>query len=903
MKKLFSIVFIFGFFIFNLFPQNNQTVKIGYYEYSKYMEGISEEKNRSGYVYEYLQEIAILNDWNYEYIYGSFPDLCKMLEEGAIDILPCMLNLNPSNHYLISEQSIKEEAYCIIGHNERYVEYNDDFSSYNNKTVGVVKNCLMEKILQKWFDKNHISMRINYYNTFEDNWNAFNNNQIDYIVSTDSFAQIKPCTICLIDNQDVYIGFSNSKENIKKQFDESVQTLEKIKPFKKHHLINKYFSNSLSFYALSEIEKEYVGVHRKIKLGVLNTLPPYSYLDSSNKLHGVIVDFIETILKNLNLTEEIDIEWIMYDKIGDLQNALKNNEVDVIFPEINNHALAEEKNAYISDKIVALDMSILYKGNYFDETIKTIAVNGTNLDLYYCKENYPDSKLILCTDVHDCIKKIKEGKACCAIANLGELRKAAGNLQEPYHIEDLSIPVEICFETKNNNKPLILLLNRGLKTVSTNEMREFKNKNSENYEKEITIFTFLKTNLLFTIVIILVLCSILIILIVQSFYTRKIKLANNAKNNFLFNMSHDIRTPMNAIIGFTHMAVKNLDNKKKVENYLRKVKISSNHLMAILNKILDMSQIEMGTIKLTEDTVDISKCAEYVNPMLEELASTKKINFTFEIRNIKDCFVLLDVVHFNQVLIDLVTNAIQYTEEGGSVIASISQMAEKHGNYAIYKIEVEDNGIGIDNDYLKHIFEDNNMRDSSVIKEYQGNGLGLPLCKKIVSAMGGTIKAVSEKDLGSKFTITLPLKIVENVEPSAIKIPDEIQLHFEARRVLIVDDNEYNREITNDILSDVGLLVDEAIDGNDCLEKLELNGEYYYDFILMDIQMPEMNGYETAKKIRNMFPNHHIPIVALSANAFEDDIRKSIESGMDSHLAKPVNINLLYTTIKKFLDE
>ncbi|MCR4612230.1 MAG: response regulator [Lachnospiraceae bacterium] len=386
---------------------------------------------------------------------------------------------------------------------------------------------------------------------------------------------------------------------------------------------------------------------------------------------------------------------------------------------------------------------------------------------------------------------------------------------------------------------------------------------------------------------------------------------NRAKTMFLFNMSHDIRTPMNAIIGFTNMAMKNIDNKDRALDALGKARDSSDVLLSLINQILDMSRIESGKVELAEDKSDIFSCGRDIRPMLEELASDKNIKFTCNIFNIADRYIYFDKVRIEEIMVNIVGNAIKYTQEGGFVNVDVTQtnddaldissFSNGEDKYGIYEYKISDNGYGMSEEFQKHLFEDFSREETTIKNSIQGTGLGLPLCKRLVDLMHGRIDVVSEQNVGSTFTITLPFRLREpDVTDEEEVVVEDLEEKFVGKRLLLAEDNELNREIAIDILSEDGFIVEEARDGREAVDKIRENGDDYYDFILMDIRMPYMDGYEATKQIRGIC-KRHIPIIALSANAFEEDRAKSIKVGMDDHVAKPIEVDKLKMTLARFL--
>lgn len=387
---------------------------------------------------------------------------------------------------------------------------------------------------------------------------------------------------------------------------------------------------------------------------------------------------------------------------------------------------------------------------------------------------------------------------------------------------------------------------------------------------------------------------------------KKAETASRAKTSFLFNMSHDIRTPMNAIMGFTNIALKNLNNREKLLDCLKKSQTSSEHLLSLINDILDLSRIESGKMDINEVSVNLLQCIQESIPMLNSLAEKKQIQLKVDYEKVIDNFVYMDNLHVMQVVINLVSNAVKYTPSGGEVFMSMVQHPCDREGYALYTITVTDNGIGMSEEFLTHVFDQFAREKSLSDNKQQGTGLGLAITKNLVEMMGGKIEVQSTLGKGSSFTVTLPLRLQEcpeqNEQAHVVSANPE-KYNFKGKRLLVVEDNELNREISEDVLVSAGFSVDLVEDGSVAVHRLLEKGPNYYDCILMDVQMPVMDGYEATRIIRNMYPNKHIPIVALSANAFEEDRKKSLEAGMDDHQSKPIVLSLLLESLNKLFSK
>lgn len=377
-------------------------------------------------------------------------------------------------------------------------------------------------------------------------------------------------------------------------------------------------------------------------------------------------------------------------------------------------------------------------------------------------------------------------------------------------------------------------------------------------------------------------------------------MANQAKNTFLANMSHDVRTPMNAIVGFCALAKKHLNDKEKLTDYLNMITTSSDMLLQLLNNILEITRIESDHMRIDERECSLTETVNHVQLIMQQKAAAKFVCFFSDVSQLKHDCVFCDPLKLTQALMYLADNAIKYTEAGDQVTVSVIE-CELSDERSIFQFAVEDNGVGISEDFISHVFEPFEREKNTTLSGIHGSGLGLTIVKKIVETMGGTIEIASKEGFGSKFTITLNL-LLAGEDPDK---KEEDGYSPEQVKILIVDDNEINLEIGTEILKDAGYLVDSAMDGSIAVERIKNSKPGMYSLILMDLQMPVMNGYDASKAIREIQDEKlaNIPIIALSANAFEEDKEMAFECGMNGHLAKPINTAELYEMIHKTLCE
>ncbi len=384
----------------------------------------------------------------------------------------------------------------------------------------------------------------------------------------------------------------------------------------------------------------------------------------------------------------------------------------------------------------------------------------------------------------------------------------------------------------------------------------------------------------------------------------KAEIASRAKSSFLFNMSHDIRTPMNAITGFTTMAKKHLDDKERIGDYLNKIETAGTQLLALINQVLEMSRIESGKIVLSEQKADVLDRAAIARTIYSEQAAANGIRFTVTAKNIRHSRVITDADRMKQITTNIIGNALKYTPEGGAVDYFIEEKACDRPGYGNYVFTVRDTGIGMSQEFLNHIFDEFSRENSSTVSKIQGTGLGMSIVKQLTDLLGGTIDIRSEKGRGTTITVCVPMKWDTENDAAAERAGAENHVKLDGMKILLVDDNEMNREIAEEILSENGMTVETAEDGDIAVDKVRNAAPGQYDLILMDVQMPRMNGYEATKAIRALEDPEKalIPIIAMTANAFEEDRQNAIAAGMNEHLAKPIDIVKLLNTLSGILN-
>ena len=474
----------------------------------------------------------------------------------------------------------------------------------------------------------------------------------------------------------------------------------------------------------------------------------------------------------------------------------------------------------------------------------------------------------------------------------------------------------MAFAVRKDNVMLYSILGRMTNTLSDADIYSWLGRYSY-VDRKVSLWGYIREHFLLTLSILVAIIAVISIMFIRSVRAREraqilnkelekareaAEAANSAKSSFLFNMSHNVQTPMNAIMGFRDLLEKYQDEPEMRAHYLEQIKDARGGLLSIINNVLEMARIEKGTIVLDEMPLEVEKFANNVFSVFQELMDEKEIKYTMHLNN-KTKYVYCDATKTNAVFINILSNANKYTGVGGSVHFQLDELPSEKEGWTVFRTTISDTGIGMSEDFLPHIFEEFSREQNTTHNKIEGTGLGMPIVKRLVEFMKGTIEVKSKKGVGTTFIVTFPLRIAQNAadhQPGVVEVNPE---QFKGKRILLAEDNEINAEIAKAILGEAGFDIDCAEDGNICVNMLAEAPAHTYDVILMDIQMPNMDGYEAARTIRAMddVEKANIPILAMTANAFEEDKRNAFDAGMNGHIAKPIDVKLLMSELARVL--
>ena len=1027
---------------------------------------VNEKGARKGYGYELLETLSGYTGWQFEYVTCDWSDCFEKLKNGEIDIMGGIsYTEDRTEEMLFSDEPMGEEKYYLYADLSRADISASDFKTLNGKKIGVLMGTEPEVMLTEWEEKygletEHVNISNN-----EDVKQKLANHEIDCFVSLEEsfWAERGISTITRVGESGIYYAINKNRPDIKEELDDAMRALNEAAPFYTADLYKRYFSMDYTPILTGE-EKAWLKEHGAIKMGFLTSDSGVSTYDpATGEFTGVITDYIQFAADCLG-NQELEFQLVGYDSKEAELDALKSGEIDMIFHCDQNPNLAEEYHFACTNTTWTSNlMAVTNKQHFNENNVNRIAVPQNKLSLKkYLAFYYPQWEIVDCDTQEDAARLVKDGQADCFVTGISSENKYSKKYS--FYSVPLVNPVRSCFAVNSGNRSLLSILNKTIKAMPVNMLAGALAMYKSSARK-VTLSDFIKDNffkvmLISSIAVAVVLLTILMLLqkarkaeaaarkaasdtqelnAKLQVAVEKAESANRAKSTFLSNMSHDIRTPMNAIIGFTTLALSNIDDTDRVKDYLGKTLASSNHLLSLINDVLDMSRIESGKIHLEEVEVNLSDVLHDLKTIVSGQIYAKQLELYMDAMDVTDEDVYCDKTRLNQILLNLLSNAIKFTPAGGTVSVRVRQLAGKVHGCGQYEFRIKDNGIGMSQEFAKKIFEPFERERTSTVSRIQGTGLGMAITKNIVDMMGGTIEVQTAQGKGTEFTVCVPMraqteqrlveKITEleglkalvvdddfntcdsvtkmlvkvgmraewtlsgkeavlrarqSIEMSDVyhayiidwRLPDmngievtrqirslhddtpiiiltaydwsdieveakaagvtafcskpmfmsdlretlmsalgqkpadavqrllpEKNADFKGKHILLVEDNELNREIAQEILQEYGFLVDSAENGAVAVEKVSTAAPGSYDLVLMDVQMPIMDGYTATRKIRALDDpaRAKLPILAMTANAFDEDRRNALESGMNGFLSKPIVIGDLVQELHKIL--
>ena len=907
--------------------QQPQTIRIGSFEDT--FNYVDKNGVRRGYGYELMQALAGYTGWKFEYVKCDWSNCFDKLENGEIDIMGDISYTDErAQKMLFPDEPMGEEKYILYADLSDMDIETSDFKSLDGKRVGVLLGTEPEIMLTEWENKNGIHTEHVNVNNNDDVEKKLANHEIDCFVSLEEsiWSEQGISSVTTIGKSGIYFAINKERSDIKTELDWAMRQLEQDSPFFKADLYKKYFTLDYS-QILTGKEKVWVEEHGDIQIGFLNNDPAIFSMDKeTGKLTGMLAEYFSYAKDCLgNQTLEFNIQAC--DNYDEMIQALQNREIDVAFYAGRNPDFAEKNGYALTNTAWTYSlMEVTDEKNFDENKAYTVAVPKYKYALkQHIAFNYPQWKLVDCDSLDDAADMVTQEKADCFL--MGASQALIYDNSQNFKSFPLTNTMEACFAVRGGEGSLLSILNKTLKAMPSDMLTSALAIYDSTPDK-VTFLDFIKGNMLAFIVtagfLSLVIIGIILVLLRKArkaeaaaklaandtqklndkleIALKKAEDASFAKTRFLNNMSHDIRTPMNAILGYAQLMEDEMKGKDLPETseYLKKLQQSGNLLLSIINNVLDMARIESGRMEIDENYGMIEDIWQTLFEIFDDEAKKKNIALHYTI-NVEHEHILTDATKVKEIFVNILSNAMKYTPSGGSVMINVDELPCSEPGYMMVRTRVSDTGIGMSQEYLTNIFEAFTRERNTTKSKIAGTGLGMSIVKKYVELLGGTIDVESELGKGSTFTVTLKHKIADEnyYVKNYAENPETYSEVLKDRKILLAEDNDLNAEIAKEILERAGLKTERVEDGIQCVNKIEKMPAGTYDMILMDIQMPKMNGYKATQAIRRLPDKDKacIPIVAMTANAFEEDKRDAFAAGMNGHIAKPIQVDKLLSTL------
>ena len=715
--------------------------------------------------------------------------------------------------------------------------------------------------------------------------------------------------IANIGASDCYFGVSKSRPDLLKELNSAMEEINNTETDYSSKLYARYEGKAVINYALNKEEKQWLDAHENtIRVGYLKDNLPFC-----GEENGKLTVILGTVLDTVQEKYKITIKAVPCSTGVEMNEALQSGKIDIAGPIIQDFYTQEQFQVVLTDAIFDITPVVINKGKEYSSSLSTVAVTETSLySGLMVSLLFPDAEIKQYDTQEECLEAVANGKVGATVVPSSKINILNESpLTQSLSFAEMAKRQELGMFTTRENRRAATIINKAIEQ-SSNVLNGVVLAQNSVSEKEMTLKDILAEHAGLVIGVSFVIIFVLLLLVYSLSVSRKKQMealkeaqnanaANIAKTTFLNHMSHDLRTPMNAIVGFTDIAMKRKPDKE-VENCLKKIRQSSEYLMTLINDVLDISRIESGKLEYKPVPTDLRDMINTVLSIAKGYMENRDLNLYVSREKLKTPYVMADELRIREVLLNIISNAVKFTKDGGTISFAEEKDAGNDENHIIVRYRISDTGIGMSEEFQTRIFDEFSQENGGARTSYKGAGLGMAIARKLVEKMGGTITFESEKGVGTTFVIRVPFKI----DPDADKREerkDVSEKSIKGLHILLAEDNELNMEIAEFVLQNEGAEVSKAWNGEETVELFRKSESGEFDAILMDIMMPVMNGYEATKMIRSLDREDAkvIPIIAMTANAFTEDRLRAKEAGMNEHIAKPFDVKLLVKIIHKLV--
>lgn len=901
-----------------------KVVRVGWYEGGYNITGPSGE--RSGYGYEFQQTVAGYTGWRYEYVKGNSMELLEKLQRGELDMLNC-ISYTPerAQHVLFSSMPMGREQYYLYADIDKTGISPSNLRSLEGKGVSMMASSMMETAFSNWEKQQGLHTKHVFASSIEERKRLVAQGAAEAVVATEllPMKQEGLSAVTLVGSSDIYFAINKNRPDLKAELDEAMSRIQQDRPFYPEELYKQYMTVA-AVPVLSADEQAWLAQHGTIRIGFVKGERGFFSYEEEGTSTGVIADYIR-YAESCFEKQKLDFSVQGFATQEAMMQALRDGKIDMIFHFYNNPYFAEEHGFMLSNKVMSISMPIITSRKNFNEANANVVAmcRDNNFAKAYISYHYPHWKIKEYATREEVEQAVRKGEADCFFIKYIDLNAFADDKQ--LYALFLAQPGHIAFAVNGGNTTLLSVLNKTLRAIPTARLTSNLSLYGESMSN-ITLKDFFKQNMLTLIAFLVLIIGLMLTLLHKERKAareavaltarlresqeqlkqalQQAESASVAKTNFLSNMSHDIRTPMNALLGYTKMLKPKIKDEELL-GYVDKMEKSGNLLLSIINHVLDMARIESGRMEVNEVYSRVGIDVEELVSVFSVEAKKKNIRLLTSVQ-VEHGHIMADITKIREILSNLISNAIKYTPEGGTIEFNTRELPCSRPGYACIQAEVADNGMGMSKEYLPTLFDAFTRERNTTVGKISGTGLGMAIVKKLVDMQGGTIEVESELGKGSRFIVTFEHPIADEAHYKQQEQKDTSAQGAElikGKRILLAEDNDLNAEIALFILRNMGLEVERVEDGAQCVSMLEQQPAGTYDLIFMDVQMPKMDGYTATQNIRALDDKKKaaIPIVAMTANAFAEDRERALAAGMNGHIAKPIDVKKLERVLLQLL--
>ena len=880
--------------------QQVKTVRVGWLINNEGFQDGTPGERLSGWGYDYLQTLSYYTPgWQYEYVSGTFTELMDMLEAGEIDLMP---NISYSEEraqkLLFSSNPEGAERYYIYAKPDRDDLAKGDPQALQGLTIGCNPGVMQTFVGQQWLANEGITCTYREYDGGSMLFDALANDEVDAVIMNDTISSPDASPMFYVGSSDYYFAVPKSRPDLMDDINAAMTAIARVNPRYIDEVKSNYSAQNSGSSSLNGPERSWLKANdNTITLGYITGKLPYCNEDEDGEMEGSLASLATTLHDKFGIT----VATVAFSNNEQMTKALSTGTIDVALPLFRDYWLAEQAGVILSNPMGTVSLAAIHSSSNLNSDLKNIACTADAIVNRFELENlFPDAKVTEYPNDNEAREALNKGEASCIIVPSTRLK----TIRDTYDIEDFQTQ-ELTDTAQlscliSRGKPVLLgIINKGI--VNAGESLSASSYSPTSYSaQESDAFRLLYRNRI--VIAAVVICILLtgIVILVWSLHRaqkeqQKADAANAAKTAFLTRMSHDIRTPLNGILGLIEIEELKDGDMQAARESRAKARVAANHLLSLINDILEMGKIEDRKLTLEHAPFNLKELCDDTLVLCKLRASDNGI--TMQDNSLPYAtgpYMIGSPTHIRQIIINLLDNSIKYNKRGGSVTFSSKTKPLDDGR-ALFCFSVSDTGIGMAPEFLKHIYEPFAQEGDDARSKFQGTGMGIPIVKSLIELMGGTIEISSEVGVGSTFNVQIPLDIDKNPQARADTVERVLDCSLADMNVLLAEDNELNAEIAQTLLESEGVVVTRAANGNEVVDLYLSHPAGSFDAILMDIMMPGMDGYEATRAIRlsEKVDAADIPIIALTANAFAEDAKAAHDAGMNAHLSKPLDFNKL----------